>query len=94
MGVVSVVGHVAADRYRHMVDAVAASDLGTARSVHDELLPLVDAIMGTGQGAVLAKQAAFELGLIGTARLRLPLVPPTDEQRTALLAAMRSLGYR
>jgi len=50
--------------------------------------------MGTGQGAVLAKQAAFELGLIGTARLRLPLVPPTDEQRTALLAAMRSLGYR
>lgn len=93
VGVVSVVGHVAADRYRRMVDAVAASDLAGALAVHDELLPLVDAIMGTGQGAVLAKYAVHELGLIGTAHLRLPLVPPTDGQRTALLAAMRALGY-
>ncbi|MGM0385871.1 MAG: 4-hydroxy-tetrahydrodipicolinate synthase [Actinomycetota bacterium] len=93
VGVVSVVGHVAADRYRRMVDAVAASDLAGALAVHDELAPLVDAIMGTGQGAVLAKYAVHELGLIRTARLRLPLVPPTDEQRTALLAAMRALGH-
>lgn len=93
VGVVSVVGHVAADRYRRMVDAVAASDLAGALAVHEELLPLVDAIMGTGQGAVLAKQAAFELSLIGTAALRLPLVPPTDEQVAALRSAIRDLGY-
>lgn len=93
VGVVSVVGHVAADRYRRMVDAVAASDLATALAVHNELLPLVDAIMGTGQGAVLAKHAVYELGLIATDALRLPLVPGTGEERTALRSAMRDLGY-
>lgn len=92
-GVVSVVGHVAADRYRRMVDAVDASDIATARELHYELLPLVDAIMGGGQGAVLAKVAAHELGVIASPTLRLPLVPPTREQRDALVAAMGALGY-
>jgi len=91
-GVVSVVGHVAARHYRRMVDAVAASDLPAALAVHTRLFPVVDAIMGTGQGAVLAKLAAHELGLIATPTLRLPLVPATPAQREVLLAALRGLA--
>lgn len=91
VGVVSVVGHVAARHYRRMVDAVAASDLPAALAVHNRLIPVVDAVMGTGQGAVLAKTAAHELGLISTATLRLPLVPAPAAQRAALLAAIDSL---
>lgn len=94
VGVVSVVGHVVADRFRRMVDAVASSDLATALAAHNEVAPLVDAIMGTGQGAVLAKLAAFELGIIATPALRLPLVPATAGERDALLGAMTALGYR
>lgn len=93
VGVVSVVAHAAADRYRRMVDAVAAGDLATAREVHFELLPLLDAMMGGGQGAVMAKVAAHELGAIATPALRLPLVPAPQAERDALVAAMRSLGY-
>lgn len=93
VGVVSVVGHVAADRYRAMVGAVRASDLARALALHIELEGLVDAIMGTGQGAVLAKRAAWELGIIATPTLRLPLVAPTDEQVARLRAELAAAGY-
>ncbi len=92
VGVVSVVGHVAARHYRRMVDAVAASDLPAALALHNRLLPVVDAVMGGGQGAVMAKLAAHELGVIATPTLRLPLVPATAEQRDQLLAALATLG--
>lgn len=98
VGVVSVVGHVAADRYRRMVDALAAdaegrSGLAEALAIHNELAGLNDAIMGTGQGAVLAKTAMAELGVLEGAHFRLPLVPATNEQVAALVGALRSLGY-
>lgn len=92
-GCVSVVAHVAADRYRQMVDALDAGDLDTARRVHHELLPLVEAIMGTGQGAVMVKTALALQGVIPSARLRLPLVAATDEQVARMRAEMETLGY-
>jgi len=91
VGVVSVVAHAGARQYRRMVDAVAASDLAAALDAHNAVMPLVDAIMGAGQGAVLAKLAAFEQGLISTPTLRLPLVPATAAQREALLRAMEAV---
>lgn len=92
-GCVSVVAHVAADRYRQMVDALDAGDLATARQVHHEVLPLVEAIMGTGQGAVMVKTALEMQGVIPSARLRLPLVAATDEQVAKMRAEMEKLGY-
>ncbi|MDO5726679.1 MAG: 4-hydroxy-tetrahydrodipicolinate synthase [Bowdeniella nasicola] len=92
-GVVSVVAHVAADRYRAMVDALNAGDLQTARQIHNEVLPLVDAIMGTGQGAVMAKTAMALQGIIPSARLRLPLVAASEEQIGRMRREMEKLGY-
>lgn len=97
VGVVSVVGHVAAARYRAMVDAMTPDatgrvDLAKALAIHNELHELNDAIMGTGQGAVLAKTAMAELGVISEANFRLPLVPATDAQVVALRDALAQLG--
>lgn len=96
VGVVSVVGHVAADRYRRMVDLFAdrsGVDVAAAQALHDELAPLNDSIMGTGQGAVLAKAAMVDLGVLEQATYRLPLVPATEEQLDAMRHEMTALGY-
>src|SRR5699024_12879537 len=56
-GVVSVVGHVVAAQYRKMVQAIDERDLDTARDLSAQLSPVVEGIMGGGQGAVMAKAA-------------------------------------
>ncbi|MEO6089385.1 MAG: 4-hydroxy-tetrahydrodipicolinate synthase [Umezawaea sp.] len=78
-GVVSVVGNIAADRNAELVRAVREGDLDSARAVQRSLIPLVDAVMRTSQGAVMAKAALAELGIIPHASVRLPLVesPPS-----------------
>lgn len=73
-GVVSVVGNVAADRNAALIRAVRAGDLDTANAVQRALLPLTDAIMRTSQGAIMAKAALAELGVIPHAAVRLPLL--------------------
>ena len=71
-GVVSVVGHVAGEQYAAMVAAVDRGDLAEARRIHTSLIPVVDAIMTTSQGAIMAKAALVELGVIESAAVRLP----------------------
>lgn len=83
-GVISVVGHVASQHYRNMVDAVDNRDLDRARQIDEYLHPLVSTLMGGG-GAVMSKEALYARGIIPTPTLRLPLVRATDEQRTALI---------
>jgi len=80
-GVVSVVGNVVADRNADLIRAVRDGDLETARAINRSLIPLVDAIMGTASGAVMAKAAATELGVIPHATVRLPLLESPDLQR-------------
>ncbi|PRY35663.1 4-hydroxy-tetrahydrodipicolinate synthase [Umezawaea tangerina] len=89
-GVLSVVGNVAADRNAELLAAVRRGDLEAARAVQTALIPLVDAVMRTSSGAVMAKAALVELGIIPHATVRLPLLesPPSDLRRlTDALAA-------
>lgn len=88
-GVVSVVGHVAGPQYKAMVEAVDAGDLATARRIDRDLIGLVAAIMGQTQGAIAAKVAMHELGLISSSRVRLPLSQATDEQVAIIRAATK-----
>ena len=53
----SVVGNVAADRNAELIRAVRSNDLDSARAIHNSLIPLIDAIMRTSQGAIMAKAA-------------------------------------
>ena len=92
-GVVSVVGNVAADRTAALLRAVRGGQLDTARAINAALLPLTDAVTGTSQGAVMAKAALTELGVIPHATVRLPLLPapPADLRRlTTALAQLTS----
>src|SRR3954470_20201058 len=77
-GVVSVVGHVAGDQYRSMVDAVDRGDLTGALETYRALVPVVSAIMTTAQGAMTAKAALELLGVLANRTVRLPLVPADD----------------
>jgi len=82
-GLVSVAGNVAADRNAELVRAIRSGDLNSAKTIQRSLTPLVDAIMRTSQGAIMAKAALAELGIIPHATVRLPLLesPPAHLQR-------------
>jgi 4-hydroxy-tetrahydrodipicolinate synthase len=91
VGIVSVVGHVAGQRYAELVAAVHAGDLETARKLDRSILPALAAIMTRTQGAIMAKAALELQGHLPSRAVRLPLTPATDEQvaelRTDLAAA-------
>ncbi|MGL4744188.1 MAG: 4-hydroxy-tetrahydrodipicolinate synthase [Dermatophilaceae bacterium] len=91
-GVVSVVGHVAGAEYAAMVQAVDDGDLTEARRLHTLLIPVVEAVMNTSQGAIMAKAALAELGVIASAAVRLPLVESPPEHLEKLRAALATLA--
>jgi 4-hydroxy-tetrahydrodipicolinate synthase len=91
-GVVSVVGHVAGDLYAEMVTAVDKGDLPRARELHRQLVPVVDAVMNITQGAIRAKAALRELGVIDSAAVRLPLVEATPDQIAAVRDGLSTSG--
>jgi len=82
-GVVSVVGNIVADRNAALIRAVHGGNLDTAQAIQTSLLALVDTVMRTSQGAIMAKAALAELGIIPHATVRLPLLesPPPHLQR-------------
>ncbi|MBI4943500.1 MAG: 4-hydroxy-tetrahydrodipicolinate synthase [Actinobacteria bacterium] len=94
-GVVSVVGNVVPDRVSGLVDAVRRGDLDAARAVHAGLLPLVRAVMGSSPGAVTAKAALVEVGVLEHATVRLPMLPASPDDvcrlRDALAARARPM---
>lgn len=87
-GVVSVVGHVAGRHYADMIAAVDAGDLVTARAIHHRLIPVTNALMSTSQGAIMAKAALVELGVIDHATVRLPYVEGTADHLEILRAGL------
>jgi 4-hydroxy-tetrahydrodipicolinate synthase len=91
-GIVSVVGHVAGDRYAAMVDAVDRGDLATALGLYRDLVPVVDAVMTTAQGAMTAKAALQLLGVLPNRNVRLPLVPADDTLTAHLRDVLTSSG--
>lgn len=91
-GVVSVVGHVAGRHYADMVAAVDAGDLARAREIHHRLIPVTNALMSTSQGAIMAKAALVELGIIEHATVRLPYVEGTTDHLEILRAGLAASG--
>lgn len=91
-GCISVVAHVAASSYRDMITEVRKHDLAAAREISIKLRPLVHAILGGGQGAVMAKHALHMLGVIESPKVRLPLVEAEPAELDALEAALAGAG--
>ncbi|MDO4899580.1 4-hydroxy-tetrahydrodipicolinate synthase [Actinomyces sp.] len=91
-GVVSVVAHADAHSWREMIREVDAGDLPGARAVAQRMRPLVRAIMGGGQGAVMAKEALALQGRLPSATVRLPLVRATAAEVAALRDSLEAAG--
>ena len=92
VGFVSVVGHVAGDRLREMIDAFGAGDVGTARQIHYELLPVYTGLF-RNQGAVMTKAALEMLGQPGGA-VRGPLLAATEAERHQLALDLVAGGVK
>lgn len=92
VGCISVVGHVAGRPYADLIAAVLEGRLPDAIAIHRRLLPLVRAIMTPSQGAIMAKAALYELGVIADPSVRLPLVTAPAEHLADLRAALALPG--
>ena len=91
-GVISVAAHADAHSWRQMIAAVDAGDLASARTLARRLRPLVHAIMGGGQGAVMAKEALHLQGRLPSPALRLPLVRAEEAEVAALREVLAASG--
>lgn len=93
IGVVSVTGHVVADRHKLMVEAMQNNDVRTAREINRSLVPITEGIMTRAGGAIMVKAALDQLGRTGGGSLRLPLIPATDDQRRILREDLVKGGF-
>ncbi len=92
VGVVGVTSHIASAQYARMINAIQGGDLAGAIAIHHQLVPAVNAVMTITQGAIMAKAALLELGVLEHATMRLPLLEATDQERQALRRGMSESG--
>lgn len=93
VGVVSVVGHIVADRIAAMVSAFVAGDIAAARDASSDLVPVIVGIMERMQGAIAVKAALDLLERSGGGALRLPLISADEKQREQLRSDLRAGGF-
>jgi 4-hydroxy-tetrahydrodipicolinate synthase len=88
-GLVSVVGHVAGDELKQMIDSFLGGDLDAALTTYTRLLPAFGAVMGVANyGATTAKAALQLLGVLDNRNVRGPLVSLDDDEVAALRAGL------
>ena len=92
VGYVGVTTHVAGSQYAAMLAAIQGGNLPEAIALHRRLIPVVNAIMNTSQGAIMAKAALKELGIIDSAAVRLPLLESPPEHLAILREALSTSG--
>jgi len=92
-GFVSVVGHVAGNEMRAMLEAFERGDHAEALAIFTRLLPAIDAVMGVpNYGATTAKAGLQLLGVLDNRNVRGPLVPLTDDEVAALRVGLEASG--
>ena len=89
----SVVANVAPAEITELIQAVRREDLARARAVHRSLVPLIDAIMRTSQGPIMAKSALAELGILDHATVRAPLLESPREHIDKLKLALAAATF-
>ncbi|MDQ2758454.1 MAG: 4-hydroxy-tetrahydrodipicolinate synthase [Actinomycetota bacterium] len=94
VGYVGVATHLLGAQYAAMLAAVDRGDLPEAIAIHRRSIPVVDAVMTTSQGAIMAKAALKELGIIDSAAVRLPLLESPPEHLALLRDALSRTGVR
>ena len=81
-GVVSVASHVIGNEMQEMIDTFLTGNLNEAAKLHQQLLPIIKGLF-TAPSPVPVKTALQLMGMdVGS--VRLPMVPLTEQERTAL----------
>jgi 4-hydroxy-tetrahydrodipicolinate synthase len=90
VGVISVASHLAGERMNQMIGAIEQGDIGSARKIHEQLLPLYRALFIVSN-PIPVKAA---LALVGqpAGSPRLPLVPASEDEVGQVKAAMQHVG--
>ena len=88
-GVISVVSNEVPGEMAQLVSAALASDVETARALHQRLLPLMQ-VNFVESNPIPVKAALAVMGLVD-ARYRLPLVPPTAASRQRIVDVLAEL---
>jgi 4-hydroxy-tetrahydrodipicolinate synthase len=92
VGVVSVAAHLVGDRIRTMCDLLSSGDFQAARTIHEELTPLFNALFITSNP--IPVKTALEMVGRPVGPPRLPLVPATAEERARIQKALEDAGLR
>ncbi len=91
VGIVSVCSHLVGPRLKEILSAWDDGKIEEAQRIYHELLPLMAVIMGITASPIPVKAAMAMLGhAVGEPRL--PLVPPTSEERAAIEQALEQAG--
>ena len=90
-GGILVASHVVGPELREIYDAVQAGDGDRAAEIEGRIRPIFEAMTVTA-GPIPAKAATEMLGLIPSARMRLPMVEVDSEQRAQVRQALEAHG--
>lgn len=89
-GLVSVIANLVPQQTKALVDACAKGDFQTARTLHNQLLPLMDACF-LESNPIPVKAGLSILGICGDT-LRLPLLPAEESTRERLKETLKLAG--
>jgi 4-hydroxy-tetrahydrodipicolinate synthase len=90
VGVISVAAHLVGDRMNRMIELIEQGDAGSARKIHEELLPIYRALFIVSNPIPVKAAMALVGQPVGSPRL--PLVPATEDEVGQVKAAMQQVG--
>lgn len=92
VGVVSMAAHLVGDEMRAIIDAFDSGDTAGALERFRAVVPVVDLICGSGNGALRCKTALHLLGHIPHPTMRLPHVEADAEERELVRQVLVGAG--
>jgi 4-hydroxy-tetrahydrodipicolinate synthase len=90
VGVISVASHLVGDRMNRMIQMIEQGDVGSARKIHEELLPIHEALFIVSNPIPVKAAVALVGQPAGSPRL--PLVPASEDEIGKVKAAMQRVG--
>jgi 4-hydroxy-tetrahydrodipicolinate synthase len=91
VGGILVASHLVGNEMRQIYDAVQAGDAEKAREIEDSIRPIYEATT-IDVNPIPIKAMVELMGLIPSARMRLPMVEATTEQRAELRSVLEAQG--
>ncbi len=92
VGLVSMAGHLVGEELARVIDEFDRGDADAARKTFLSVLPAIDVVCSSGNGALRAKLALALLGLIPSAGMRLPQAAADEDEVREVRAGLVAAG--